>query len=94
MRKSLAPNAEAKKAGSSKIGADKTPRPLFQRAEPAEYSKCRSSGYTLWKARLVRFCHFVVIKIVIKPFVIRLRLIQLNCCDRLVEYIASEMAMI
>ena len=30
----------------------------FQRAEPAEYSKCRrSSQYTLWKARRVRFCH-------------------------------------
>ena len=30
----------------------------FQQAEPAEYSKyCRSSRYTLWKARRVRFCH-------------------------------------
>ena len=30
----------------------------FQRAEPAEYSKYRrSSRYTLWKARRVRFCH-------------------------------------
>ena len=29
-----------------------------QQAEPAEYSKyCRSSRYTLWKARRARFCH-------------------------------------
>ena len=31
---------------------------LFQREEPVEYSKYhRSSRYTLWIARRVRFCH-------------------------------------
>ena len=29
----------------------------FQRAEPAEYSKCRRSRYTLWEDRRERFCH-------------------------------------
>ena len=38
-RKSLAPKAGARKAGSANIDADETPRPPSQRAEPAEYSK-------------------------------------------------------
>ena len=54
VRKSLAPKAEVKKAGSANNDADETPRPQdhpSQQAEPAEYSKYRrSSHYTLWKS--------------------------------------------
>ena len=58
VRKSLAPKAEAKKAGNPNIDANETPRPPFQRAEPAEYSNYRrSSRYTLWKTRRIWFCH-------------------------------------
>ena len=57
MRKSLAPNAVAKKAGSANNDAVTPQDHPFQRAEPAEYSKYRrSSHYTLWKARRVRLC--------------------------------------
>ena len=56
-RREKVTKTEAKNAASANYDANETPRPLFLSDQPAEYSKYRrSSGYTLWKVRRVRFC--------------------------------------
>ena len=55
---SLAPKAEARKAGSNNNDADETSRPPISAGRAAEYSKYRrSSRYTLRKDRRARVCH-------------------------------------
>ena len=57
-RKSLAPKAKAIRREVLIMMRIKHQDHPFQRAEPAKYSNDRrSSRYTLWKPRGVRFCH-------------------------------------
>ena len=63
MRKSLAPKAEAKKAGRANMLIMMRMKPQnhpSQQEEPVGYSKYRrSSRYTLWKVRRARFVKFL-----------------------------------
>ena len=60
-RREKVTKTEVKKAGSANDDENETPKPPFLSGQRAEYSKyCRSSGYTLWKVRFVRFVLFLL----------------------------------